>query len=240
MTTSSRWSITASGGAVQGKEMIHQKIEAYFDTFKEGTRFKSWEHCYSFFRNVGSSGITAQREQAALQLGFYLASWGMYRGPSFLLRHDYKVHLPVVDCLISSRFAPLWEREFGSEPDDAELVPIILEAKEAVFDAYKKEAHPPTPILVTKVMLGTFACLPAVDRFFIAGFRHEGLGYSRLNAEFLAKLLAFCCSHLTELRSAQATITKEKGAHYPLMKLVDMYFWQVGKETGVQSDDQGI
>ena len=32
----------------------------------------------------------------SLQLAFYLASWGMYRGSSFLIQKDYRVHIPVV------------------------------------------------------------------------------------------------------------------------------------------------
>jgi hypothetical protein len=40
------------------------------------------------------------KDAAALQLGFYLASWGMYRGSSFLLRRWSTVHVVVVaTCL---------------------------------------------------------------------------------------------------------------------------------------------
>src|SRR5258708_798666 len=124
------------------REMIHEKISAYFDNFA-GYRYRSWEHCYRFFRDVKSSGMPAHRDHAALHLGFYLASWGMYRGPSFLLKHDYTVHLPVVDCLASSHFAPLWEHEFGSEADDVNLVPVIQEAAKAIKAAYSP-VHVPT------------------------------------------------------------------------------------------------
>ena len=222
--------------------MIHEKISSYFGKIAEFPngkhhRFRSWEHCFRFFRDIHSSGIAAHREQAAVQLGFYLASWGMYRGSSFLLQHDYTVHSEVVDCLASSRFAPLWEREFGSKADDSELVPVILESAEAIKNAYRQFAEP-TDTLITKVLLGTFGCLPACDQYFIAGFRQAGRGYSNLNAKFVENLLAFSREHLTELRSEQATIRDQSGAHYPLMKLVDMYFWQLGNEVaGEQSQD---
>lgn len=32
----------------------------------------------------------------SLQLAYYLASWGMLRGSSFLLWKDYKIHIPMV------------------------------------------------------------------------------------------------------------------------------------------------
>ncbi len=213
--------------------MIHEKISAYFGEVvgDPDHRYRSWEHCYRFFREVKPSGIAAQRHHAALQLGFYLASWGMYRGSTFLLQHAYTVHLGVVDCLAAPRFAPLWEREFGSEATDVELVPVILDAAEEISKAYSQFGEP-TETLVTKVILGTFGCLPACDQYFIAGFRGAGLGYSYLNAKFVKKLLAFCCEHLKELRREQAIIKAHSGAHYPLMKLVDMYFWQLGYEAG--------
>jgi hypothetical protein len=218
--------------------MIHEKISAYFGAVAGDPhhRYRSWEHCYRFFRDVTPSGIAAQRQNAALHLGFYLASWGMYRGSTFLLQRAYTVHLGVVDCLPSPRLAPLWEREFGSKTDDVELVPVILDAAKEITKAYSQFGEP-TETLVTKVLLGTFGCLPACDQYFIAGFRSAGLGYSYLNTKFVKKILAFSCEHLTELRREQAIIINHSGAHYPLMKLVDMYFWQLGYEAGVQGED---
>ncbi len=213
--------------------MIHEKISAYFGEVAGDPhhRYRSWEHCYRFFREVTPSGIAAQRHTAALHLGFYLASWGMYRGSTFLLQRTYTVHLGVVDCLALPRFAPLWEHEFGSEVGDVELVPVILDAAGEITKAYSQFGEP-TETLVTKVLLGTFGCLPACDQYFIAGFRSAGLGYSYLNTKLVKKLLAFFCEHLKELRREQATIRDHSGAHYPLMKLVDMYFWQLGYEAG--------
>jgi len=217
---------------------IHDKISAYFGKVAGDPhhRYRSWEHCYRFFREVTPSGIAAQQQNAALQLGFYLASWGMYRGSTFLLQRAYTVHFGVVDCLSSPRFAPLWEREFGCETTDVELVPVILDAVAEISKAYSQFGEP-TETLVTKVLLGTFGCLPACDQYFIAGLRGAGLGYSYLNAKFVKKLLAFSCEHLKELRREQAIIRDHNGATYPLMKLVDMYFWQLGYEAGGQSED---
>lgn len=157
----------------------------------------------------------------------------MYRGSAFLLQRAYTIHLGVVDSLASPRFAPLWEREFGSEAEDVELIPIILEAAKEIHKAYSRFGDP-TETLVTKVLLGTFGCLPACDQYFRAGFRSAGLGYSYLNPGFVKKLLSFSRAHLRELRSEQEAIRKHSGAHYPLMKLVDMYFWQIGYDAGGQ------
>jgi hypothetical protein len=155
----------------------------------------------------------------------------MYRGSSFLLNHAYTAHLGVIDCLASQSFAPLWEHEFGSRENDVELIPVILDAAEAIGKAYSEFDRTPTETLKTKVLLGTFGCLTACDQYFIAGFRRAGMGYSYLNEGFVKKLLDFSIKHLTELRSEQAIVKDHSGAHYPLMKLVDMYFWEIGYEA---------
>ena len=50
-------------------------------------RYRSWEYCYSSFGEARTGTIDV--DYLSLQLAFYLASWGMYRGSSFLLQKDY-------------------------------------------------------------------------------------------------------------------------------------------------------
>lgn len=218
--------------------MIHEKISAYFEEVARDPhhRYRSWEHCFRYFRELTPSKLAAQRENAALQLGFYLASWGMYRGSSFLLKRAYTVHLGVVDCLALPRFALLWEREFGRLSNDVEVVSVILDVSKEITKAYSHFGEA-TETLVTKVLLGTLGCIPACDQYFISGFRSKGLGYSYLSAKLVKKLLDFSLEHLAELQREQTDIREHSGAHYPLMKLVDMYFWQIGYELRDQSKD---
>ena len=178
---------------------------------------------------VGPNGLAGERDTAALQLGFYLASWGMYRGSSFLLRYAYTAHRPVVGLLVEPRFLPLWGREFGAGEHDGELQGLVLDAVEAVRGAYAPFGEP-TDTLVTKVLLGTLGCLPACDRYFSDGFRAEGYGSSTLNGPFVERLLRFCRLNAADLLSEQERIETHGGLRYPVMKLVDMYFWQRGRE----------
>jgi hypothetical protein len=212
---------------------ISQQIRAFYKKIEEDDhhRYRSWEHCYSFFQRKGRQGIIAQRDDAAVQLGFYLASWGMYRGSSYLLQQAYTVHLAVIDCLGQERFDPLWKSEFGSADEDTTLVNLILVAAEAVKVAYKK--FQATDTLKTKVLLGTLGCLPACDLYFRRGLRNDGLEYSKLNKPFVNRILQFCRKNLDVLQTEQKRIEAVKGIHYPLMKLVDMYFWQTGSPSTI-------
>ncbi|WP_298536796.1 hypothetical protein [uncultured Algibacter sp.] len=67
-------------------------IEKYISlNNKQFGRYNSWNHCYKAFGNPKLDNNTL-----SLNLAFYLASWGMYRGSSGLLQKDYKIHIGVV------------------------------------------------------------------------------------------------------------------------------------------------
>ena len=89
--------------------IIKSSTEFYNDLKSdENGRYRSWEHCYSrFIKARGSNDV--DYDYLSLQLAFYLASWGMYRGSSFLLQKDYKVHIPVVKELLSEKYDVLLE-----------------------------------------------------------------------------------------------------------------------------------
>jgi hypothetical protein len=216
-------------------EGLHQRIAAFHGRLVVDPhhRYRSWEYCYRFFRSRTRQALVAEKKAAALQLGFYLASWGMYRGSSFLLQRAYTVHEGVIERLASPQFADLWDKEVGSDGSDMRLVQSILAAVTAVKEAYAPFGVA-TDTLATKVILGTLACLPACDRFFIDGFKESGRQYSYLNARFVERILQFCIECGAELRSEQAKIEAAGGMHYPLMKLADMNFWQIGYEAAAR------
>jgi hypothetical protein len=218
---------------------LHQKIATFHDraVATPHHRYLSWEHCYRFFRSRTREVLLAEKDSAALQLGFYLASWGMYRGSSFLLQHSYTVHVGVVERLASTECSVLRETEVGSKASDVQFVPAILAAVARVKQAYAPFG-PATDTLATKVLLGTLGCLPATDRFFVDGFKKSGNQYSYLNARFVERMVRFCAEYGSELRAEQAKIENAAGMYYPLMKLADMYFWQIGSEAAASTIGQ--
>jgi len=154
----------------------------------------------------------------------------MYRGSSFLLQRSYTVHVGVVERLASPEFAELRDTDVGGSTSDARLIPLIMAAVAAVKQAYAPFGAA-TDTLATKVLLGTLGCLPATDRFFIDGFKTTGNQYSYLNARFVERVIRFSTEHSGELRAEQASIEGDAGIRYPLMKLVDMNFWQIGYDA---------
>ncbi len=193
-------------------------------------RYKSWEHCYSYCtKDDANSNI----DILCLHLSFYLASWGMYRGSSFLLWKDYRIHTDVVKELLRNK--ELQQLDFASI-DDADLQRIINLSKwikEWYGDNIKtvngvSKTVNVTDTLVTKIILGTLGCIPAYDRYFIYGMRKSGISYSKLNKSNLKSIAEYYKKHQTEFDRAQHVIYEKSNIHYPAMKLVDMYFWEIG------------
>ena len=72
-------------------ELIIRSATTFYNELREDPngRYRSWEYCYKAFHDARGN-TNADVDYLSLQLAFYLASWGMYRGSSFLLQKDYK------------------------------------------------------------------------------------------------------------------------------------------------------
>lgn len=216
---------------------IYQKIQTFYIKMREhgNDRGHSWEHCYEFFQKTGPDQLRNNRDQASLHLGFYLASWGMYRGSSFLQQFDFRVHNNFVDLITDPCFTVLWSKDFGSEPSDSQYISTILKLVneiKAIYRPFAKYAkkHEASDTLTTKIILGTIGCLPACDRLFRDGFKSENFKFNTVNETFITDILAFSQNNLQALKDVQDFINNQSVVAYPLMKLVDMYFWQLGFE----------
>ena len=214
---------------------LAEKIRAYHGAAGEHHRYRSWEHCYSYFQAAGPRGLLPNSDQAALHLAFYLASWGMYRGSGFLLQFAYTIHMPLVHLIASERFEKLWGVDMGLHRSHTDLSPLVLALIEEVRETYapfalQNGSGRPSDTLVTKVILGTFGCVPACDELFRLGIKQHGIKYSAPNRSFIHRILEFCHEHLGTLQVEQRRIEQESRIKYPLMKLIDMHFWQSGFE----------
>ncbi|WP_431293506.1 hypothetical protein [Pedobacter sp. P26] len=155
-------------------EKITTVIEQYLAEASADTlhRYHSWDHCRKVF---ALSGPTIHHQ---LHLGFYLASWGMYRGSGGLLQKNHMVHEGVVDIYYSGKFEHL--KHYRPTDLSDVIIDEILGLKREVSNYYRgirfkrgnkeEKAISTTDTLMSKVLLGTFGCTPAFDEYFIKGF----------------------------------------------------------------------
>lgn len=217
--------------------IIKSSTEFYNDLkIDENGRYRSWEHCYShFIKARGSKEI--DYDYLSLQLAFYLASWGMYRGSSFLLQKDYKVHIPVVKELLSKEYdalAGIECIEFRKESNQ-QLLREINSFLGQYYDKIRREVkgqelkNQLSFTLITKILMGTLGCVPAYDRYFIAGIKKQKVTTGNYNLKSIMKLVDFYEKNSVRLEPVREKI-EVAGMPYPQMKMLDMGFWQIGFE----------
>lgn len=220
-------------------DLILKSSVKFYDTLKkdENGRYRSWEHCYSNFINARDNK-NAELDYLSLQLAFYLASWGMYRGSSFLLQKDYKIHIPVVKELLKEEYDPL------AGIDCVELKreenQRLLENINAFLDEYYsnirdevkniKVRNQLSSTLITKILMGTLGCVPAYDRYFISGIKKQKVASGNYNMKSIIQLVDFYESNIVELENIRKDM-KVNGMAYPQMKILDMAFWQIGLDS---------
>lgn len=199
-------------------------------------RYRSWEHCYSHFIKARKSK-KVDYDYLSLQLAFYLASWGMYRGSSFLLQKDYKVHIPGVKELLKNKYDALAGIDYIGLKDDSnqKLLQDINSFLEKYYDKIRKNVkgqelkNELSSTLITKILMGTLGCVPAYDRYFIAGIKSQKVATSNYNIRSIMKLVKFYEKNADQLEPIREKMEVE-GMPYPQMKLLDMGFWQIGYE----------
>ena len=162
---------------------IDANVRAYLDGAtavdgrKPNARYSSFDYCFNYFQAFRESGDTAavanpkNIQQSCLQLGFYLASWGMLRGSSDLLQRSVRHLMPVVRA-IADADTTLWEID-AHDYTEANIERLVEQA-----EILRRANGSMSDTLVTKVMLGVFGSVPAFDTNVGRGFKRV-LGFSR-------------------------------------------------------------
>lgn len=147
---------------------IAGNLDRYLHNRESTARYSSFDYCFNHFQSHRDrlddllKGDT--RQLSCLHLGFYLASWGMLRGGTELLQRSAATYGRVVETLITAP-AHLWTLDVNRYND--RTIGDLLEFGEKLRPALHDRA---SDTLVTKVLLGTMGCVPALDRNFRRGF----------------------------------------------------------------------
>lgn len=239
------------------KEYFENSIKLFIQraNLEKESRYKSWEYCYSFFHSVfdeisSQKGITISQflskqfdknnerwtynDQLCLHLAFYMASWGMYRGSSFLLQNDYKIYKNVVSIIFNPKYKNLWKDKDLFSNDNSDLILELYKEIQNVMMGYKEfydsksyflnkereskdEYDSKFLTIITKILLGTIGCLPAFDR----NFKY---GYGLQTNPDVEKSIKDVYAKIASLR--ENAIYK-----LPIMKQFDMFYFSKGQDN---------
>lgn len=222
-------------------ELVIKSADVFYDKLLSDAngRYRSWEHCYKCFHDARNAA-NPDMDYLSLQLAFYLASWGMYRGSSFLLQKDYRVHIPIIEELLKKEYDVLFGIECAKYKD--ETVCRRLQRLNAKIDDYYAGirrgvkggvANHISDTLITKILMGTMGCVPAYDRYFINGVKKQKAATGNYNINSIRMLADFYARNFEQLEKTRSGFHIH-GIPYPQMKLLDMGFWQIGLENGAE------
>ena len=239
---------------------IHSNVRGYLDGVTTadgrtpGARYASFDYCFNHFQAFRDSGNTvaiADSENiqlSCLHLGFYLASWGMLRGSSDLLRRSARHLMPVVRAIAAMDIG-LWELD-ANEYNEANVERLMEQAR-----ILRRANVGMSDTLVTKVMLGVFGSVPAFDTYVCRGFKRV-LGVSGFGPKTLRSIGAFYHQNsglLDEYRVATLEFLSGEPTErlYTRAKVIDMAFFVEGmpdapsqsadgRGRGLQSSHLGV
>ena len=205
-------------------------LREYLDIRDPNQRYASFDYCYNYFRSFVDLNQTselasdANKQNSCIQLGFYLASWGMYRGSSQLLQKSAK-ELEKVIKVIAATDPALFKTDVHNY--DEKTIRQILDLKDRLQNAF---THPATTTLLTKTMLGVFGCIPAFDSYFV-----RGSGLRTVNGKNLLQIKDFYLRNqdlIERARNTRFTLNFDTGSStkhlYTRAKMIDMIFFIAG------------
>lgn len=203
-------------------------VRTYLAGRKASERYASFDYCFNHFQSfrVGNraadlAGSPAALQYSCLQLGFYLASWGMLRGSTDLLQRSVKVFQPLIEA-ISVAPAAIWLTDANSYSSDTWLV--LREFAHTVRTCLPGASD----ILVTKIMLGVFGCVPAFDTYF-----RQGSGLSTFGESALLRVRHFYDENSDTIEAFRVPTLdfatgRDTSLRYTRAKVIDMIFFIEG------------
>ena len=212
---------------------IRDNFKQFHERIRPDDRDASFDYCFNYFQNFRAARETTELANppnlqiSCLHLGFYLASWGMYRGGTTLLQKSARYLAPIIELLAGTDTA-LWEIDVHLYSDSSindlfELVEEIRRAYPAMSDT-----------LLTKILLGVFGSVPAFDTVVRCAFKAAGIEQT-FNRKALLQLRDFYQSNAEEIDACRAVTldfdtAESTHRRYTRAKVIDMVFFIEGEK----------
>lgn len=158
-----------------------------------------------------------------LQIGLYLASWGMMRGSSPILQLSVRAFTPLLHTIAATP-SRIWDIDLDTYTP--ETIQLLLGIKEAILTSLQESTNPspwiPSDMLVSKIMLGIFGNTLACDTYFTTAF-----GIRHFDTKGRGQIAQVYQTHKTHMDTiALRTLDCDTGCQthraYPKAKILDM------------------
>ncbi len=221
------------------KEFLH-------DRQCEG-RYASFDYCYNYFYSfykrdkLRDLSLPENIQMSCLQIGFYLASWGMFRGSSKITQKSVKYFEPLIKW-ISEADKKFWEIDVDSYNDEnvrQKLIEAFNEIRKVLRNGQNINV---SIVLVTKIMLGIFSNVPAFDvnvkHFFQINNNRQTIGDDELIRiyTFYTQNRDLIDKYSANIHTFDFSSCKQTNINYKKAKIIDMIGF-IGGQHGTHFND---
>ncbi len=203
---------------------IKEQIDKFIDQRKNNFhRYASFDFCYNYFFNNRGNLLGDNLQTSCCQLWAYLASWGMVARGNAMQSKSYAVLIDVV------RYISEHQEYYDIKLTNPNYVRDILNLYNDIDKAIniKNDEQKNRKTLITKIILGTYACCPAFDSRFCTTFGIKTQG--SLSEQDLKKVIEFYKDNKEDIDSFTIKTLPfnkkypEKCHPYTTAKIIDMY-----------------
>lgn len=220
-----------------------RKIKENLKSFEDGSvyqkdggrhplaRYASFDYCFNYFQRLKNKKEIASKnniQNSCLQLGFYLASWGMYRGSAGLTQKSVKIFEPIIKYIASQE--DIWRIDADNYTESNKS--RLIECKNTIEKEIKIEQKD-KDTLITKIMLGVFGNVPAFDKYFRMGSELGKVNENALEqiSIFYTRYSKIISDEATRIQTLEYHDNNREGSRsYTKAKIVDMIFFIEGFE----------
>lgn len=203
------------------------------DPMNPGHRYASFDYCYNYFQSFRDNPreLLAPKniQMSCLQLGFYLASWGMLRPSSRLLKRSCRFYRKTIEFIADNKNQELWNIDVDKY-DDA-TIQLLIDKNNQIRKIVGQNGAHATDTLSSKIMLGVYGNMPAFDQNVKRVFG------SVINKHSLKSVSDFYCEHkklidkyARSIRAYEFGCGKRNGKRYTKAKIVDMFAFIQGQK----------
>src|ERR1039458_4393658 len=97
-------------------QLTRTEIRGAFQKFNShrspGHRYASYDYCFNYFHsfhNKEEIAFPQNLEKSCLVLGYYLASWGMHRGKSFISQNSIRNYISIIKWIANDCSKDVWK-----------------------------------------------------------------------------------------------------------------------------------
>lgn len=214
--------------------IVDNLIKETIDNMKKRSanhRDASYDFCYLYFKNNKENLGGKNMKCSCMHLWSYLASWGMLRN-SPLLQLSPAALKPLIIYFDKNAKSVVWDADVSTYN---KYKTDILNAYKDLYNELTKifGGKAPRITLVTKIMLGVYGCVPAIDAYFYKTFHLLYGGFGVLSGKELDNVAKFYIEHKDIIDKMDIPVMDFRGnptkLHYKKAKLIDMFGFAIGQ-----------